>query len=49
MVMKVLDFLQQPIVQLLRKFHRNISANEGEGHNYREKRRKITIFCKFLL
>ena len=31
--MKLLDFLQLPIVQLLRKFHPNISTNEGEGDN----------------
>ena len=32
--MKLLDFLQLPIVQVLRKFHGNILTNEGEGDNY---------------
>ena len=33
MPMKLLDFLQLPIMQLLRKFHLNILTTEGEGDN----------------
>ena len=32
--MKLLDFLQLLIVQLLKKFHRNILKNEGAGDNF---------------
>ena len=32
--MKLLDFLQLPIVQLLRKFYCNILENEGAGDNF---------------
>ena len=32
--MKLLDFLQLLIVQLLRKFHSNILKNEGAGDNF---------------
>ena len=33
MAMKLLDFLQLPIVQLFVKFHSNMLRNEGEGDN----------------
>ena len=32
--MKLLDFLQLLIVQLLKKFHPNILKNEGAGDNF---------------
>ena len=32
--MKLLDFLQLLIVQLLKKFHLNILKNEGAGDNF---------------
>ena len=32
--MKLLDFLQLLILQLLRKFHRNIFKNNGEGDSF---------------
>ena len=32
--MKLLDFLQLLIVQLLKKFHSNILKNEGAGDNF---------------
>ena len=32
--MKVLDFLKLLIMQLLKKFHRNILQNEGAGGNF---------------
>ena len=32
--MKLLDFLQLLIVQLLKKFHENILKNEGAGDNF---------------
>ena len=32
--MKLLDFLQLLIVQLLKNFHRNILKNEGAGDNF---------------
>ena len=32
--MKLLDFLQLLIIQLLKKFHRNILKNEGVGDNF---------------
>ena len=62
--MKLADFLQLFIVQLLKKFRRNIFKNEGAGDNflgltlenrkfsnlnYREKRSRSGIFCKFPL
>ena len=34
MAKKLLDFLQLTIVQLLRKFHRNILFNEGKGGDF---------------
>ena len=34
MVMKLLDFLQLPVVQLLRKFLLSILTNDGEGVNF---------------
>ena len=34
MAMKLPDVLQLHIVQLLRKLHRNILRNEGEGGNF---------------
>ena len=34
MAKKLLEFLQLPIVQLLRKFHLNILTDEGEGDNF---------------
>ena len=34
--MKLLDFLQLLIVQLLKKFHQNILKNEGAGDNFLE-------------
>ena len=33
MVMKLLEFLQLPIVHFLRKFHSKILTNEGKGDN----------------
>ena len=34
--MKLLDFLQLYIAQVLKKFHQNIMKNEGAGDNFLE-------------
>ena len=48
--MKLFDFLQLLIVQLLKKFHRNILKNEGVGDNFLgltlEKSQILTIIAK---